>query len=38
MVARLELKGWLSAHSPTAYPVDSKKVVWEVCNNAIIAK
>jgi len=38
MVARLELEGWLSAYSPTGYPVDSRKVVWEVCNNAIIAK
>ena len=28
-----ELKGWLSAYSPTACPVDSRKVFCEVCNH-----
>jgi len=38
MLQDSELKSWLSAYSPTAYPTDSRKVFYEVCSNAIVAK
>jgi len=38
MLQDSEVKGCLSGYSSTAYPADSRKVFFEVCNKALIAK